>query len=34
MDGIGAFCGALLLTLFLRPVWYAKANPAAWRPTW
>jgi predicted MFS family arabinose efflux permease len=25
MDGIGAFCGALLLTLFLRPVWYARA---------
>jgi MFS family permease len=25
MDGIGAFCGALLLTLFLRPAWYARA---------
>jgi MFS family permease len=25
MDGIGAFCGALLLTLFLRPAWYAAA---------
>jgi MFS family permease len=25
MDGIGAFCGALLLTLFLRPPWYARA---------
>jgi MFS family permease len=25
MDGIGAFCGAVLLTLFLRPVWYARA---------
>jgi MFS family permease len=25
MDGIGAFCGALLLTLFLRPSWYARA---------
>jgi MFS family permease len=25
MDGIGAFCGALLLTLFLRPGWYARA---------
>src|ERR1700722_2959412 len=24
MDGIGAFCGALLLTLFLRPAWYAR----------
>jgi MFS family permease len=25
MDGIGAFCGAMLLTLFLRPAWYARA---------
>jgi MFS family permease len=25
MDGIGAFCGALLLTLFLRPAWFARA---------
>ncbi len=25
MDGIGAFCGALLLMLFLRPAWYARA---------
>jgi MFS family permease len=25
MDGIGAFCGALLLALWLRPVWYARA---------
>ena len=25
MDGIGAFCGALLLTLYLRPAWYARA---------
>ena len=25
MDGIGAFCGALLLTLFLRPAWYTRA---------
>jgi MFS family permease len=25
MDGIGAFCGALLLTIFLRPAWYARA---------
>ncbi len=25
MDGIGAFCGALLLALFLRPQWYARA---------
>jgi MFS family permease len=25
MDGIGAFCGALLLTLFLRPAWYVRA---------
>ena len=25
MDGIGAFCGALLLTLFLRPAWHARA---------
>src|ERR1700722_2187415 len=25
MDGIGAFCGAVLLTLFLRPAWYARA---------
>jgi MFS family permease len=25
MDGIGAFCGALLLTVFLRPAWYAPA---------
>jgi predicted MFS family arabinose efflux permease len=25
MYGIGAFCGALLLTLFLRPPWYARA---------
>jgi MFS family permease len=25
MDGIGAFCGALLLALCLRPVWYARA---------
>jgi MFS family permease len=25
MDGVGAFCGALLLTLFLRPAWYARA---------
>jgi MFS family permease len=25
MDGIGAFCGALLLTFFLRPAWYARA---------
>jgi MFS family permease len=25
MDGIGAFCGALLLTVFLRPAWYARA---------
>ncbi len=25
MDGIGAFCGALLLTLLLRPGWYARA---------
>jgi MFS family permease len=25
MDGIGAFCGALLLALFLRPAWYARA---------
>jgi MFS family permease len=25
MDGIGAFCGALLLTLLLRPAWYARA---------
>ena len=24
MDGMGAFCGALLLTLFLRPAWYAR----------
>jgi hypothetical protein len=24
MDGIGAFCRALLLTLFLRPTWYAR----------
>jgi MFS family permease len=26
MDAIGAFCGALPLTLFLRPAWYARAN--------
>jgi MFS family permease len=25
IDGIGAFCGALLLTLFLRPAWYVRA---------
>jgi predicted MFS family arabinose efflux permease len=25
MDGVGAFCGALLLALCLRPVWYARA---------
>ncbi len=25
MDGIGAFCGALLLTVLLRPAWYARA---------
>jgi len=25
MDGIGAFCGAVLLALFLRPAWYARA---------
>jgi predicted MFS family arabinose efflux permease len=25
MDGLGAFCGALLLTLFLRPGWHARA---------
>jgi MFS family permease len=25
MDGIGAFGGALLLTIFLRPSWYARA---------
>jgi MFS family permease len=25
MDGIGAFCGALLLALYLRPAWYARA---------
>jgi MFS family permease len=25
MDGIGAFLGALFLTLFLRPAWYARA---------
>jgi predicted MFS family arabinose efflux permease len=25
MDGIGAFCGALLLALCLQPVWYARA---------
>jgi MFS family permease len=25
MDGIGAFCGAILLALFLRPAWYARA---------
>jgi MFS family permease len=25
MDGIGAFCGALLLALCLRPAWYARA---------
>ena len=25
MDGIGAFFGALLLALFLRPAWYARA---------
>jgi MFS family permease len=25
IDGIGAFCGALLLTLYLRPAWYARA---------
>ena len=25
MDGIGAFCGALLLTLLLRPAWYGRA---------
>jgi MFS family permease len=25
MDGIGAFCGAILLALSLRPAWYARA---------
>jgi hypothetical protein len=25
MDGVGALCGALLLALCLRPVWYARA---------
>lgn len=25
MSGVGAFCGALLLALFLRPGWYARA---------
>ncbi|MFO1027581.1 MAG: MFS transporter [Acetobacteraceae bacterium] len=25
MDGIGAFLGALILTLFLKPAWYARA---------
>jgi MFS family permease len=25
MDGIGAFCGAILLALSLRPTWYARA---------
>lgn len=25
MDGVGAFCGAILLALFLKPSWYARA---------
>ncbi len=25
MDGIGAFCGALLAAMFLRPAWYGRA---------
>lgn len=25
MDGVGAFCGALLLALLLRPAWYGRA---------
>lgn len=25
MDGVGAFCGAVLLALFLKPAWYARA---------
>ncbi|HXT79785.1 MAG TPA: hypothetical protein VN702_09480, partial [Acetobacteraceae bacterium] len=25
MDGVGAFCGAILLALWLRPAWYGRA---------
>jgi MFS family permease len=34
MDGIGAFFGALLLTLFLRPAWYARAYLGGVAFTW